>query len=128
MGTSGTIRKVTLDGLPLFPAADVNVTLNLSPFEIEGIPSSGATMYKMTIRSPNAESIPILAEPVVQDIIRELSERLTSFPMTLTLADNSVYRTVGRINFENVETEENRANIMLIPNRSIGAWELFAAA
>lgn len=126
--TSGTIRKVILDGLPFSPAADVNATLNTSPFETEGVPSSGATMFKMTMRSPNVEGIPILADPVEQDILRQFSERLTSFPMSITLADNSVYRTVGRINFESVETEENRANIMLIPDRSIGAWELFAAA
>lgn len=126
--TSGTPRKIILDGLPFVVAGDTNITLNISPFETEGVPSSGNTMFKMTRRSPNAESIPVLAEPAEQDILRQFSERISSFPMSITLADNSVYRTVGRINFENVETEENRANIMLIPDKSVGAWELFAAA
>jgi len=124
---SGTPRKVTLDGVPYRVAGDANITLNLSPYETEGVPTSGQTMFKKTVRSPTAESIPIIANPVEQDTIRQLAERLDSYPMSLTLADNSVYTCVGQINFENVETEENRVSIMIIPDRSIGAWQLFAA-
>ena len=84
-------------------------------------------MFKMTIRTPTAEGIPIVAEPTEQEDLRTLAARLESFPMSVTLADGSVYRSTGRVNFENVETEENRASMMLIPDRSIDAWELFSA-
>lgn len=126
--TSGTPRKVTINGLSFDVAADANITLNLSPYETEGVPSSGRTMFKMTLRSPNAEGIPIMADPVEQDTLRQIAEGLDSVPVSITLADTSVYRTVGRINFESVETEENRATIMIIPDRSLGAWQLFAAS
>jgi len=125
--TSGTLRKVTLDGVPYLVPGDINVTLNLSPFETEGQPSSGETMYKMTIRIPTAEGVTLSANPVEQDQLRALSERLSSFPLSLTLADNSVYISKGRINFENVETESNVASIVIIPDRALGAWELFAS-
>jgi len=124
---SGSPRKVTLDGVPYRVAGDANITLNLSPYETEGVPTSGNTMFKKTLRAPTAESIPLIANPVEQDLIRQLAERLDTFPMSITLADNSVYTCVGQINFENVESEENRASIIIIPDRSVGAWQLFAA-
>ena len=125
--TSGTPRKVTIDGLTYDVAADTNITLNLSPYETEGVPSSGRTMYKMTVRNPTAEGITIIADPSEQEVLRETAERMESFPISVTLADNSVYRTTGRINFENVETESNKATVIIIPDRAIGAWQLFAA-
>ena len=125
--TSGTIRKVALDGVTYIVPADINVTVNLSPFETEGQPTSGDTMFKMTIRIPTAEGVTISASPSEQDELRKLAERLANFPMSITLADNSTYTTKGRINFENVETETNVASLVLIPYRALGAWELFAS-
>ena len=84
-------------------------------------------MLKKTLRSPNAESVILIANPAEQDILKEFSERTEPHPMTAELADGSVYRTTGWINFENVETEENRATLTLIPDRSLNAWDLFAA-
>jgi hypothetical protein len=124
--SSGTPRKLTLDGVSYDVAADTNITLNLSPFETEGVASSGRTMMKRTKRTQTAEGIPILASPTEQDQLRVLAERLDVFPMAVTLADGAVWRTTGNINFESAETEENRATIMIIPDRSPDGWALFA--
>ena len=124
---SGTPRKLTLDGVSYDVAADVNITLNLSPFETEGVPSSGRTMMKRTVRTQTAESIVILATPTEQDQLRVLAERLDVFPAAITMADGAVWRTTGNINFESVESEENRATIVIIPDRSPDGWSLFAA-
>lgn len=123
---SGTPRKLALDGVSYVVAADVNITLNLSPFEIEGVPTSGRTMIKRTVRTQTAESIVIVATPTEQEQLRELSERLDVFPATITMADGAVWRTTGNINFESVESEENRATITIIPDRSPDGWALFA--
>lgn len=123
---SGTPRKLTLDGVSYDVAADINITLNLSPFEVEGVPTSGRTMMKRTVRTQTAESVVIIATPTEQDQIRELSERLDVFPAAITMADGAVWRTTGNINFEAVESEENRASIMIIPDRSPDGWALFA--
>ena len=124
--SSGTPRKLTLDGVSYDVAADTNITLNLSPFETEGVASSGRTMMKRTKRTQTAEGIPILASPTEQDQLRVLAERLDVFPMAVTLEDGAVWRTTGNINFESVETEENRASITIIPDRSPDGWALFA--
>lgn len=124
---SGTPRKLTLDGVSYDVAADTNVTMNQSPYETEGIPTSGRTMYKLTVRNQSAEGLPIMANPVTQQQLIDLASRIVTFPMALTMADGSVWRTVGLINYESLESEENRAGIMIIPDRSPGGWSLFAA-
>jgi len=124
---SGTLRGVTLDGLAFRVPADINVTLNLSEFENENIPTSGRSVQKKTLRSPDAEGVVLIANPVEQETLRDLAGRLEAFPVSAELADGAVGRTTGTINFENVETQENRATIKIMPDRAVGAWELFAA-
>ncbi len=125
MGTSGSPRKLTLDGVTFGVAGDADITINLSKYTTEGIASSGAPMYKKTKRVPTIDTIAVLADSQEQQVLRELAERITTFPMSLTLADNSVYRNTGQINFENVTTADNRATIQLIPEND---WTLAASA
>lgn len=124
---SGTLRGVTLDGLAFRVPADINVTLNLSEYENENIPTSGKSVNKKTLRSPDAEGVVLIANPVEQETLRDLAGRLEAFPISAELADGSVWRTTGTINFENVETQENRATVRIMPDRATNAWELFAA-
>ena len=124
---TGSLRKTVIDGVPFLPAFDTNVTLNLSSVEKEGIPTPGRTAYKHTLRSPNAEGIVLIADALEQDLLRQISERLDTYPLTMELANGDIWRTTGQINFENAETEESRATIMFIPDRSRDAWELFAS-
>jgi hypothetical protein len=85
-------------------------------------------MHKRTARSPNAESVTIIANPIEQDLLKQIAERLATFPISMELADGSVYRTTGIIDYPGTETEENRADITIMPDRSKDAWQLFAAA
>lgn len=124
---SGTLRGVTLDGLAFRVPADINVTLNLSEYENENIPTSGKSVHKKTLRSPDAEGVVLIANPIEQETLRTLAGRLEAFPISAELADGSVWRTTGTINFENVETQENRATVRIMPDRAVDAWELFAA-
>ena len=124
---SGTLRGVTFDGLAFRVPADINVTLNLSEYENENIPTSGLSVPKKTLRSPDAEGVVLIANPIEQETLRDLAGRLEAFPISAELADGSVWRTTGNINFENVETQENRATVRIMPDRAVGAWELFAA-
>ena len=124
---SGTLRGMNFDGLELRVPADINITLNLSEYENENIPTTGLSVPKKTLRSPDAEGVVLIVNPIEQETLRELAARLQAFPMSAELADGSVWRTTGNINFENVETQENRATVKIMPDRAIGAWELFSA-
>ena len=124
---SGSLRGVVFDGLTFRVPADINMSLNLSEYENENIPTSGQSVQKKTLRSPDAEGVVLIANPIEQETLRDMAGRLEAFPISVELADGSVWRTTGTINFENVETQENRATVKIMPDRAIGAWELFSA-
>jgi hypothetical protein len=123
---SGTPRKLNLAGLPFKVPGDFNATMKFSPFETEGVPTTGGTMFKMTLVSPNAEGIQIIVNPDEAAELTKIAERRDDYQMAVTLADGTTWNTSGKINFaDGVETEENRASIVMIPNKSIGAWKKF---
>lgn len=125
---SGSIRKVVLDGLPFPVAADSNATINASPFEKEGQPTSGETMLKVTIRTPTIEGIVLQPGAADERRLYNLSLRTDFFPVALTEADGTVWQGRANVNYENQETESKKAPITLIPDRSIGAWTKFVAS
>lgn len=120
----GAIRKVTLDGVSFDCFSDTNITEVGSQWQNESIPTSGRNMRKMTKRAENREGIVIAANGAERDILKELSERQTDFTMSYETAAGDVYRCSGWIEFENRETEENRASIQMHPRNT---WEPFLA-
>lgn len=123
--TSGTLIKSTLAGVTYDVPMDINLTINFSKFETEGIATSGKTMYKHTLRVPTVESAVFITTPEEAAALRDLAENPADITMSLELADGTVLRGTGRINYENWETEENRSTCTLIPNKTKGAWTVF---
>lgn len=121
---SGSIRKVSLDGVPYETAPDTNISEIGSRYENSDIPTSGENMRKMVRRTETRENVVLVVDDSEREALRELSERLDDFPMSYETAGGGVFRTVGYIDFENRETEENRATIKMIPRT---VWSLFAA-
>lgn len=126
--TSGTIRKVVINGVTYRVPFDINLTINLSAFETEGIASYGATMMKKVLRMPNVEGCVLLTNPLEAERLRDVAEGITDVTIAFELGDGSTYRGTGQINYENWETEDNRSTLTLIPNKALKAWTLFAAA
>ena len=124
---SGSIRKLVLNGVSYDVPGSANLKFNLSSFEIEGIPTSGKTMFKMTRRVPSIEGVEINATPAEAENLRALSESLADITISIELADGSVYKGTGKINFESFETEENKCTLMLIPAKTKNAWTPFPA-
>jgi hypothetical protein len=123
---SGTIRKVTLNGVTYRVPMDVNLTFNRSAYETEGIPSTGNTMMKKILRMPTVEGCVLLTNPEEAERLNSLAESIDNFTMSFELADGSIYRGNGQINYENWETEENRSTVTLIPDKALNAWTLFS--
>jgi hypothetical protein len=121
---AGSIRKVILDGVTYDVPGDVNITEIGGAYENESIPSSGRNMKKMTKRSENREGVVLLCNGGERELLKELSERTTDFPMSYETAGGDTYTAVGWIEFENRETEENRATVQLHPR---GKWDSFLA-
>lgn len=121
----GTLRKVTLDGVTFDVMADTNISEVGSSIENEAVPTSGRNMRKMTRRAENRESVVIACNGAERELLRDLSERVGDYPMSYETAAGDVYRAVGWIEFENRETEENRATIQMHPTAN---WESFLAS
>lgn len=121
---SGSLRKVTLDGVTFDVFGDTNISATPSAFENTSVPTSGRNMRKMMKRSEIRESVTIVANGAEQEALKELAERLTDFPMSYETAGGDVFRATGWIEFESHETEENRATIQMHPRQS---WEAFLA-
>lgn len=122
---AGTPKKLILNGITFDFAADTNISEIGSSYENEVIVTSGRNILKQTKRSANREGVTIIANGAERELLEELAESATPFSMSYELASGDVYRTVGWIEFENRETEENRATLQLLPQTK---WESFKAA
>lgn len=127
MANSGTVRRVTINGATYDVPADINITFNRSSFTTEGVATSGRTMFKMTRRVPTMESVVLMTDPSEAEALRAVAESLADATIAVELADGSTYRTSGKINYENWETEENRSAIVIIPSKVKDAWTPFIA-
>lgn len=124
MSVSGSIRKVTVDGIPYNAAADANAA-KTPTFEVEGVPHSGGNNIKYTKMSGQVESLTLIAAPTEYETLEGSRDGLAAIPLSYELADGSVWRTQGFINLANYESEENRVDLTMIPET--GLWDLFAA-
>jgi hypothetical protein len=120
---AGSIRKVILDGISYVTAADSNISEIGSAYENSSVPTSGVNMRKMVRRTELRENIVLIVDDQEREALRELSDRLEDIPMSYETAGGSTFRADGWIEFENRETEENRATIKMIPRRG---WDLFS--
>lgn len=123
MSKSGTPRKVTIDGETFNVAADANFSQTPGRTN-EGVRHTGGTLLKSTLEVENVESVTLIVTGDQFESLKVLRDRDNFFPMSFELASGDVYRATGGINLDNRETEENRVDVMLIPN---GEWEPFLA-
>lgn len=121
---TGTLRKVTLDGVTYDVFADSNIKATPSSHENTAIPTSGRPMRKMVARVESREGLTLVANGAEQEALKALAERLGDYPMSYVTASGDVYRANGFIEFESHETEENRASVMLHPRQG---WSPFLA-
>jgi len=123
MSKSGTPRKVTIDGETFNVAGDANFSQTPGRTN-EGVRHTGGTLLKTTLEVENVESVTLIADGTQFESLKLLRDRDIFFPMSFELASGDVYRATGAINLDNRETEENRVDVMLIPD---GEWEPFLA-
>lgn len=119
---TGTLRKVTLDGVTYDVFADSNIKATPSKFENTAVPTSGRNMRKMVKRAQSREGVTLVANGLEQEALKSLAERQDDISMSYETAAGDVYRATGWIEFESHETEENRASIQMHPRDE---WEAF---
>jgi len=122
MSISGTLRKVTLDGVTFDVFADSDIKEVGSSHENSSIPTSGANLRKMVARSESREGLTLVCDGAGFALLKSLAEKLTDFPMSYEDASGDVYRANGWIEFEGRQTAENKATISMHPRDT---WSQF---
>lgn len=120
---AGSIRKVTLDGQTFNVAADANFSQNAAQ-EKEGIPHTGGTTIKTTIKTATVESVDLIVDGQQFADLNELGARNIAFPMSYEEESGDVYRAQGQINIDARETETTKVSVTMIP---VTKWEPFLA-
>lgn len=121
---TGSLRRVTLDGVTYDVMPDSNVKEPGSKYKNEPIVTSGRTMRKMTAQSEAREGVVVACNGAEREQLKALAERTGTYAMSYELASGDVYRCTGFIEFESRETEENRATLMLC---NTTPWDPFLA-
>lgn len=124
--TSGTPRKVTLDGITYDVMSDANFSDSGHTFENEGVPTSGRTMQKKVRKPAMTESVEIATNFNEYQNIKDLNDREDTFPISWEDVEGNVYRANGFINIDSPrETETNKTGIQIIVEDADG-WSPFA--
>lgn len=122
---TGSIKKVTLDGVTFDAAADADFSQVRGQYTNEAVATSGRNMRKMQKRVETAEGVDLITNGAEFDQLKGLSERTTDFPMSYTTAAGDVYRATGWIDLEKRQTMEGKTAIKMFPR---GTWEPFLAS
>ena len=72
--TTGTLKKVTINGVTYDALADTNLSETPSKFKNEPTPTSGRTMRKMTRQTPSVKSVTIACNQAERTRLKALAE------------------------------------------------------
>lgn len=124
MSNVGTMIKCVFNGITFDIFADTDITMNLSKYTIEGIATTGNNLFKRTKRVQTIEGLAVAGS--VSEMLNLVSQAdsLGDKTFAITLADGSVFRATGQINFENYTSMDGKANVQLIPKKD---WTPFVA-
>ena len=92
--------------------------------DLGGVATTGRTLQKRTKRVQTLEGLVIACSAAEMVSLAEKADSLPDKTFSIELADGSVFKASGQINFENYTSAEGKANIQLIPTN---AWTPFLA-
>ena len=124
MSNVGTIRKVVIDGVTFDAFADSDITFNKSKYTVEGVATTGINLTKRTKRVQTIEGLTLAVSPSEFVNLTAKADSLADKTFSIELADGSVFKATGQINFENYTSMDGKASIQLIPIRD---WTEFLA-
>lgn len=122
MAVSGSLRKVLIGGVSYDVASDVSAEFKPSRFEKENMATSGDNLTKYTLVSQDITGIDLVVPPLDKDVLQLVVDSTIAVPVSLTLADDSVFAGIAHVNAETWSTEELRQTISLLPVGGIKPW------
>lgn len=117
-GNIGSIRKVVIDGITFDIPLDADATFNYSLYTIEGQATSGGNMTKRTKRVQTVEGLVVACTAAEMVTLADKADSLADKTLSVELADGSVFKASGQVNFENYTSQDGKASIQLIPRKN----------
>lgn len=121
---SGTVKSVTLGGIPFNVRADANLNTMLTKFENSRTPHSGGSMRKMVKRILTVEGVTLVLNGTDRENLRNLAESTEDITLAYEDAGGNNYHAVGSIEVEGWESEDNNVNCIL---QAADEWTPFLA-
>jgi hypothetical protein len=116
---SGSINKLSLDGIPFDVAGDADLTEVFSKFTNSVIPHSGGGSIKQETRVREVGGVVLIVKSGDKSILKGLAEAGNEIPMSYVNRAGDKYKGDGTFNIENNATMDNRCSITLLPT---GDW------
>lgn len=123
-GTSGSIRKLTIEGISYDVAADANFSEDFSGYENEREATSGASMLRKTKKVQMLEGVVLKTNAQERIQLNSFAAEIEDIKISYTNANGDEYKCNGSINIESNETESNRTTISVSAST---AWTPFPA-
>jgi len=123
--TTGSLRGMTIDGVQYRVPGDANINVRFSSFETEALPTSGETVFKMTIITPDIDAVPLSLTPEEAEGLADSAAKTEDYDLSCVLADGTEMKAQGRIHMNEYTSEDGRAEIKAMPNNALKGWQRF---
>ncbi len=119
----GTLRSVTIAG-PSYPvAADADISVDFTEFNVEGIATSDTPIFKYTKKTETAETIPLMLSMDQLQELRDLFAAQRDVTIGFTTANDALVTSTGRFSLGKWTSAEGRCETTLIP---VAPWAIFS--
>lgn len=113
--TAGSLRSLTIEGIPFRATADANLTEIFTNYENSMIATTGRAMRKMVKRVLSVEGITLATNGAERSYLKAFAETTKDLKIDYVNAAGDTIYIVGAIEVENNETEENKTNVKFFP-------------
>jgi TRAP-type uncharacterized transport system substrate-binding protein len=110
---SGSLRSVTLAGLPYAVSAEAGATAILTGWENSRIAHSGGSMRKMIKRVRTVSGVVLILGGSDRSNLTALADSSEDITLAFEDASGNSYKATGSIEFENWETEDNKCTLTM---------------
>jgi len=117
---SGSIQKFGFDGTTYLVQASGSAT-HEAPATIEGMATSGQTIFKNTKKVENVTGMPLIVNALEFDIINNAIKNRVIADMFYVDDDGFTFTAKGRIVHEGRTTDENLITVTAIP---LNGWTI----
>lgn len=119
---TGTLRGLFIAGPRYEVAADADISVDFTEFDVEGLATSGRPIFKYTKKTETAETIPLMLSMAQLEELRNLFADRVDVTLGFVTAGDVLVTTTGRFSLGKWTSAEGRVETTLIP---VAPWAIY---